>query len=117
MRLFKKTSDNIDLGKIVTAAEITLPFGYTYKQIYEEHTEEIYNFICKNLPDKKALTEIRWEEKKVVLEAQIYYLYEAIFLLGYVLKMIDDWILEAVCDKAQEKFNLIQDATGNLNIN
>lgn len=114
----KVKPENIkDIGKIITTAEITIPFGYEYKQIYEEHTKELYDFINRHLENKKALVEIRWEEKTVVLRVEIDYLYETIFLLGYGLKMIDDWILEAVCNKAQDKFEHIQDITGNLNIN
>ena len=113
----KKIDINTDVGKIVTTAEIAIPFGYEFKSIYEEHTQQLYEFITKYTPGKKALAEIRWEEKTVVLRAEIDYLYEVIYLFGYGMKMIDDWIMQAVGDNAQAKFENIQELTGNLNIN
>jgi predicted fused transcriptional regulator/phosphomethylpyrimidine kinase len=113
----KKIDKDTDIGKIITTAEITITFGFEFKPIYEEHTQELFKFINKHAPDKKALTEIRWEEETVVLRAQIDHLYEVIYLFGYATKMIDDWITQAIGNNAKDKFDVITEITGNLNIN
>lgn len=106
-----------NVGDVVTTAEIIIPFGYEFRDIYIEQSNVISDFINKHIPHKKALVEIRWEETSVVLRAKIDYLYEVIYLFGYRMKMIDDWILQAVVSDAQEKFDNIQYTTGNLHIN
>lgn len=112
-----KTKIVTNVGDIVTTADIIIPFGYEFRDIYIEHSNVISDFINKHIPDKKALVEIRWEESSVVLRAKVDYLYEVIYLFGYRMKMVDDWILQAIVSDAQEKFDDIQNITGNLHIN